>query len=45
MICPGWTNTRLVYRNVLGTITGTIAENANPIGRKKNIQKRIVESD
>lgn len=43
VLCPGWTNTRLVDWNVLGAMTGTSAAEAKRSAENQNIQKRIVE--
>jgi NAD(P)-dependent dehydrogenase (short-subunit alcohol dehydrogenase family) len=45
VLCPGWTNTKLVNWNVLGEMMGTSAENAKRSAESQNIQKRIVEPD
>ena len=45
VLCPGWTNTRLVDCNVLCMMTRTTAEAAKQFAEGQNIQKRIVEPD
>jgi meso-butanediol dehydrogenase/(S,S)-butanediol dehydrogenase/diacetyl reductase len=45
VLCPGWTNTRLVDWNVMGAMTGTTPEAAKKSAESENIQNRIVEPD
>src|SRR5271167_4574014 len=45
VLCPGWTNTRLVDWNVLGAMMGVSAADAKRFAESQNIQKRIVEPD
>ena len=45
VLCPGWTNTRLVDWNVLGMMMGVSAAEAKRIAESQNIQKRIVEPE
>jgi NAD(P)-dependent dehydrogenase (short-subunit alcohol dehydrogenase family) len=45
VLCPGWTNTRLVDWNVLGAMMGVSAAEAKRFAESQNIQKRIVEPD
>jgi NAD(P)-dependent dehydrogenase (short-subunit alcohol dehydrogenase family) len=45
VLCPGWTNTRLVDWNSLGAMMGVSAEEAKRAAESQNIQKRIVEPD
>jgi len=45
VLCPGWTNTRLVDWNVLGAMMGVRAADAKRFAESQNIQKRIVEPD
>jgi NAD(P)-dependent dehydrogenase (short-subunit alcohol dehydrogenase family) len=45
VLCPGWTNTKLVDWNVLGMMMGTTPEAAKKNAESQNIQKRIVEPD
>ena len=43
VLCPGWTNTKLVDWDVLGMMMGVSAAEARRIAEGQNIQKRIVE--
>src|SRR5271155_1754975 len=45
VLCPGWTNTKLVNWDVVGASSGMSAENAKRFAESQNIQKRIVEPD
>ena len=45
VLCPGWTNTRLVDWNMLGSMSGVSAAEAKRDAENHNIQKRIVEPD
>ena len=45
VLCPGWTNTRLVDWNMLGEMMGVSAADAKRFAESQNIQKRIVEPD
>ncbi|MGB8411550.1 MAG: SDR family oxidoreductase [Candidatus Binatus sp.] len=45
VLCPGWTNTRMVDWNVLGAMMGVSAADAKRFAESQNIQKRIVEPD
>ncbi len=45
VLCPGWTNTRLVDWNMLGAMSGVSAAEAKRDAENHNIQKRIVEPD
>ena len=45
VLCPGWTNTRLVDWNMLGAMMGVSAAEAKRSAESQNIQKRIVEPD
>jgi NAD(P)-dependent dehydrogenase (short-subunit alcohol dehydrogenase family) len=45
VLCPGWTNTRLVDWNMLGAMMGVSAAEAKRFAESQNIQKRIVEPD
>ncbi|HLX37244.1 MAG TPA: SDR family NAD(P)-dependent oxidoreductase [Candidatus Binataceae bacterium] len=45
VLCPGWTNTRLVDWNMLGAMSGVSAAEAKKDAENHNIQKRIVEPD
>jgi NAD(P)-dependent dehydrogenase (short-subunit alcohol dehydrogenase family) len=45
VLCPGWTNTRLVDWNMLGAMMGVSAAEAKKSAESQNIQKRIVEPD
>ena len=45
VLCPGWTNTRLVDWNMLGASRGMSAAEAKRFAENQNIQKRIVEPD
>lgn len=45
VLCPGWTNTRLVDWNALGAMIGVSAAEAKRFAENQNIQKRIVEPD
>lgn len=45
VLCPGWTNTKLVDWNLLGAMMGTTAESAKKLAESQNIQNRIVEPD
>src|SRR5208282_6004607 len=45
VLCPGWTNTRMVDWNMLGAMMGVSAAEAKRFAESQNIQKRIVEPD
>src|SRR5580700_10929169 len=45
VLCPGWTNTKLVNWDVVGASSGMSAENAKRFAESQNIQNRIVEPD
>ncbi len=45
VLCPGWTNTKLVDWNALGAMMGMSAADAKRFAESQNIQKRIVEPD
>jgi meso-butanediol dehydrogenase/(S,S)-butanediol dehydrogenase/diacetyl reductase len=45
VLCPGWTNTRLVDWNMLGATMGVSAAEAKRAAESQNIQKRIVEPE
>ena len=45
VLCPGWTNTKLVDWNMVGRQTGVSAADAKRFAESQNIQKRIVEPD
>lgn len=45
VLCPGWTNTKLVDWNVVGMLSGMSAEEAKRSAENENIQNRIVEPD
>lgn len=45
VLCPGWTNTKLVDWNLLGAMSGVSAAEAKRSAESQNIQKRIVEPD
>ncbi len=45
VLCPGWTNTKLVDWNVLGAMMGVSPEEARRGAESQNIQRRIVEPD
>ena len=45
VLCPGWTNTRLVDWNFIGANRGMSAAEAKRDAENHNIQKRIVEPD
>jgi NAD(P)-dependent dehydrogenase (short-subunit alcohol dehydrogenase family) len=45
VLCPGWTNTKLVDWNMLGEMMGMSAADAKRFAESQNIQKRIVEPD
>src|SRR5215469_1107299 len=45
VLCPGWTNTKLVDWNLLAAMTGVSAAEAKRSAESQNIQKRIVEPD
>jgi NAD(P)-dependent dehydrogenase (short-subunit alcohol dehydrogenase family) len=45
VLCPGWTNTKLVNWDVVGASRGMSAENAKRFAESQNIQQRIVEPD
>jgi len=45
VLCPGWTNTKLVDWNMLGEMMGVSAADAKRFAESQNIQKRIVEPD
>jgi len=45
VLCPGWTNTRMVDWNILGAMMGVSAAEARRFAESQNIQKRIVEPD
>ena len=45
VLCPGWTNTKLVDWNMLGATMGVSAADAKRFAESQNIQKRIVEPD
>jgi len=45
VLCPGWTNTRLVDWNMLGAMSGVSAAEAKKDAENHNIQRRIVEPD
>jgi NAD(P)-dependent dehydrogenase (short-subunit alcohol dehydrogenase family) len=44
-LCPGWTNTRLVDWNVLGTMWGTDAAGAHAIAARENLLDRVLEPE
>ncbi|HYA33963.1 MAG TPA: SDR family NAD(P)-dependent oxidoreductase [Candidatus Binataceae bacterium] len=43
VLCPGWTNTKLVDWNMLGAMMGMSPEDAKAMAEGDNIQHRIVE--
>jgi len=45
VLCPGWTNTKLVNWNAQAMLTGTTPELAKKFAESENIQQRIVEPD
>lgn len=45
VLCPGWTNTKLVNWDLLGALSGTTAAEAKQNAERDNIQLRIVEPD
>jgi len=45
VLCPGWTNTKLVDWNLLGAMTGVSATEAKRDAERHNIQNRIVEPE
>jgi len=45
VLCPGWTNTKLVDWNSMGATMGVSAAEAKRSAESQNIQKRIVEPD
>src|SRR5580704_12740847 len=45
VLCPGWTNTKLVDWKMLGAMMGVSAAEAKRSAESQNIQKRIVEPD
>jgi NAD(P)-dependent dehydrogenase (short-subunit alcohol dehydrogenase family) len=45
VLCPGWTNTKLVNWDFLGALTGTSAAEAKKDAERHSIQNRIVEPD
>jgi len=45
VLCPGWTNTKLVDWNMLGAMMGVSADEAKRDAENHNIQKRIVEPE
>jgi NAD(P)-dependent dehydrogenase (short-subunit alcohol dehydrogenase family) len=44
-LCPGWTNTRLVDWDVLGTLWGTDAAGAHAYAARENLQNRVLEPE
>ena len=45
VLCPGWTNTRMVNWNALGAMMGISPDDAKRFAESQNVQKRIVEPD
>ncbi|HYB89975.1 MAG TPA: SDR family NAD(P)-dependent oxidoreductase [Candidatus Binataceae bacterium] len=45
VLCPGWTNTRMVNWAGFGAMLGVSADEAKRFAENQNIQKRIVEPD
>jgi 3-hydroxybutyrate dehydrogenase len=45
VLCPGWTNTKLVDWKMLGAMMGVSAAEAKLDAERHNIQNRIVEPD
>jgi len=45
VLCPGWTNTRLVNWDFLGALQGTSAAEAKKDAERHSIQNRIVEPE
>src|SRR5271166_2193801 len=45
VLCPGWTNTKLVNWDFLAALNGTTAAEAKKDAERHNIQNRIVEPD
>ncbi|MGD0073632.1 MAG: SDR family NAD(P)-dependent oxidoreductase [Candidatus Binataceae bacterium] len=45
VLCPGWTNTKLVDWEMIGTYSGTSAAEAKRAAEGQNIQRRIVEPE
>lgn len=45
VLCPGWTNTRLVNWDMIATYSGTTAAEAKRAAEMQNIQRRIVEPE
>jgi len=45
VLCPGWTNTKLVDWEMIGTYSGTSAAEAKRAAESQNIQRRIVEPE